>query len=272
MFDGDGIGIKNLELALARWSELNTDAGIATAGANTTVSDTRKNWPVNQWVGGLVKIIKANGQEYSRVIASNTATQITFAALPGGVVVAADDFYSVRVIGGGGGAADVTDRWNRQLGQIDIARVLGAALAHANPVIARLTTGAGFDINLTTLSRLQRWGRDIDPAWVHAAEVVAPAAGTALVTQVVGAGVSGYIYGFFISAQEANDFLINWTSGGAPYSKRIIFGGGGVVQDVETVALNEGLPADTGTNVTITNVNAAAPLKVYQANLLYVEV
>jgi len=34
-----------------------------------------------------------------------------------------------------GAAVDVIDRWPRQLGQIDVARVLGAALAPANPVI-----------------------------------------------------------------------------------------------------------------------------------------
>lgn len=116
-----------------------------------------------------------------------------------------------------------------------------------------------------------RWGRNVLPTWVHAAEVVAPGAGTALVTKAVGAGKAGYIYGFFISAQEGNDFLINWTSGGAAKSKRIIFGGSGSTEAVDPVALNEGLPADAGTNVTITNVNAAAGGKVYQANLLYGE-
>jgi len=122
------------------------------------------------------------------------------------------------------------------------------------------------------LAKYQRWGRNVTPTWTHATEVVAPGAGTALVTQAVGAGKVGYIYGFFISTQESNDFLINWTSGAAGRSKRIVFGGGGVIQDVEPVALNEGLPADTGTNITITNVNAGTAGKVYQANLLYAEV
>ncbi|HLE80328.1 MAG TPA: hypothetical protein VJA25_03455, partial [Dehalococcoidia bacterium] len=58
----------------------------------------------------------------------------------------------------------------------------------------------------------QRWGRAISVAWVHAAEQVAPGAGAVLVTRAVSAGVSGYIYGFLISAQEANNFLLNWTS------------------------------------------------------------
>lgn len=40
-------------------------------------------------------------------------------------------------------AVDVTDRWARQLGQIDIARVLGAALAAGNPVITGIYDALG---------------------------------------------------------------------------------------------------------------------------------
>jgi len=44
------------------------------------------------------------------------------------------------------GAIEVTlaNDWTRELGQVDLARVLGAALAHDNPVIARLTDGSAF--------------------------------------------------------------------------------------------------------------------------------
>jgi hypothetical protein len=119
---------------------------------------------------------------------------------------------------------------------------------------------------------LQRWGREVSPEWVHADELTAPGAGTALVTKAVTAGKTGYIYGFFISAQGANDFLLNWTSGGAARSKRIVFGGGGSTECVDPIALNEGLGADAGTNVIITNVNAATAGMIYQANLLYGEV
>ena len=118
----------------------------------------------------------------------------------------------------------------------------------------------------------QRWGRAVSVAWVHAAEQVAPGAGAVLVTRAVSADVSGYIYGFLISAQEANNFLLNWTSGGVARSIRIPFAGAGASEAVDPVALNEGLPADAGTDVTITNVNAAAPLMIYQARLLYGEV
>jgi len=40
--------------------------------------------------------------------------------------------------------ADVSDKWARQLGKVDLSRVLGADLAHNNPVISRLTNGAAF--------------------------------------------------------------------------------------------------------------------------------
>jgi len=127
------------------------------------------------------------------------------------------------------------------------------------------------DIPLSTLSRIVRWGRDVDPFWVHGAEVTAPAAGTALVSKSVSAGRTGYIYGFFISSGEPNDFMIKWTSGAVSYSIRIVFPGKGSLQYVDFTPLNEGLPADPGTTISITNVNAGSAGIVYQARLLYVE-
>jgi hypothetical protein len=220
---GDGIGQKNLELALARKTEVAVDGGLATGGGNTTLDDATKSWTVNSWAGGVIQIIKSDGKECFRNISANTDTQITFAALPVGVVVAAGDLYAIRSMP-------------------------------------------------STLGQELRWGRSVNPAWTYAAEQVAPGAGTALVTQAVSAAKSGYIYGFFISCQEANNFLLNWTSGGVARSKRIIFGGAGSSEAVDPVALNEGLPADAGTNVTITNVTAAVAGMIYQANLLYGEV
>jgi len=88
-------GIRNIELALARWTVPAVDSGHATGGTDTTLNDTRKDWPIDRWVLGQIHIIKANGAEYFRDITANTATQITFAALPGGVVVDTDDIYTV---------------------------------------------------------------------------------------------------------------------------------------------------------------------------------
>jgi hypothetical protein len=128
------------------------------------------------------------------------------------------------------------------------------------------------DVALSVLATLKRWGRNVSPVWIHGGEVTAPAANTALVSKTVTSGKSGYIYGFFISAGEANDFKINWTSGGSSYSRRIVFAGKGSLQYVDFVTFNEGLPADGGTNITITNVNAGSSGVVYQAAILYAEV
>jgi hypothetical protein len=117
-----------------------------------------------------------------------------------------------------------------------------------------------------------RFGRDVSPTWVHGDEVTAPVAGTALVSKTVSSGKTGYIYGFFISAGEANDFKISWTSGGMTYSIRIPFGGQGCIHYTDSIALNEGMGADAGTSITITNVNAGSSGVIYQARLLYAEV
>jgi len=125
--------------------------------------------------------------------------------------------------------------------------------------------------NIYSMPANIRWGRNVAPTWVIGSEATAPAAGTALVSKTVSTGKKGYVYGFMITAQEANDFKVNWTSGGTAYSKRIVFGGKGTTHFVDAVALNEGLPADAGTSVTITNVNAGATGIVYQCAILYAE-
>jgi len=160
--------------------------------------------------------------------------------------------------------------------QFDANNFLRAAIASDEVGLATETTLssvlAQLDVTLSTLARLKRWGRDIEPEWVHGDEVTAPAAGTALISKTVSAGKVGYIYGFFISAGEANDFRINWTSGGATKSIRIPFSGKGALQYVDFAALNEGLPADEGTDITITNVNDGSSGVIYQARLFYAEV
>jgi len=128
------------------------------------------------------------------------------------------------------------------------------------------------DIALSTLAKLQRWGRNVEPTWIHGDEITAPAENTKLVSVTVGSGKKGYIYGFFIMAGEANDFKITWTSGGETKSIRIPFSSGGALHYVDIVPLNEGLPADSETEISITNVNAGSSGVVYQARLLIAEV
>ena len=65
---------------------------LATGGTNTTLVDADVDWPVNIWAGVPVKI-RQGTLEYTRTVTSNTATQLTFPALPVGVAVAVGDAY-----------------------------------------------------------------------------------------------------------------------------------------------------------------------------------
>lgn len=127
-------------------------------------------------------------------------------------------------------------------------------------------------VNTEALARLIRWGRDVSPAWVVGAEISAPAAGTPLVSVTVSPGKQGYIYGFAVTATEANSFRIRWTSGGVAYSYLIHFPSAGTLHYADLIAINEGLPADGGTAISIANVDASSAGSVYQAMLLYAEV
>jgi hypothetical protein len=121
---------------------------------------------------------------------------------------------------------------------------------------------------LSGIAPLVRYGRFVSPTWTYGSEATAPAAGSTLVSVSVPSGRRGYIYGIFISAGEGNDFRINWTSGGTARSIRVSFAGRGTVLAVFNIPINEGLPADGGTSITITNVNAGSSGIVYQAGLL----
>lgn len=76
-------------------TEVSIDSGVATGGTNTTLQDTTKSWEVNMWVGCIVEV-DIGGIEYHRTITANTATVLTFNALPGAVW--AGDPYEIRRI------------------------------------------------------------------------------------------------------------------------------------------------------------------------------
>ena len=132
--------------------------------------------------------------------------------------------------------------------------------------------GLAKDSTLAAVPTLTRFGRSVSPAWVIGSEVTAPAAGTNLVSRTVSSGKTGYAYGLLISAGEANDFKLVWTSGGASRSLRIAISSRGTILIVSPVPLNEGFPADGGTTVAVQNINAGSSGVVYQAALLYGEV
>jgi len=128
------------------------------------------------------------------------------------------------------------------------------------------------DTALSVLYSLIRFGRATSPFWVVGSEVTAPASGTALVSKTVSTGKKGYVYGVFIMAGEANDFRLTWTSNSTSYSLRIPLCGRGAIMVASLIPLNEGLPADAGTTVSLTNINAGGSGVVYQSALLYAEV
>lgn len=79
--------------------------------------------------------------------------------------------------------ADISDKWARQLGLVDISRVLGAAMSHSNPLYMRLTNGSTFidprDRNWTITEALAR-------SWLlTASDIVTVNAGTNLNTSAL---------------------------------------------------------------------------------------
>ncbi len=124
-------------------SEAAIDEGTATGGTNTTLVDNTKGWQVNIWEDALVEVT-IGGITYVREIDSNNATTLVFAAnpLPGGVVVAAGNVYSVKRVVSPLNPLARAEVHNTAV--VAAADILGAALAPLNtPCLFRIA--AGFD-------------------------------------------------------------------------------------------------------------------------------
>lgn len=94
IFSGTGAGqirqiISNTGNSLT-WSQVGTapdsssryfivgfDAGVATAGGATTITDSSKSWAVNRWTNYAVRILHGTGRGQIRIIVSNTSTALT---------------------------------------------------------------------------------------------------------------------------------------------------------------------------------------------------
>jgi hypothetical protein len=63
--------------ATSRYFILGFDAGTATAGSSTTITDSTKSWTVNAWRNYAVRIMAGTGAGQILPIASNTATALT---------------------------------------------------------------------------------------------------------------------------------------------------------------------------------------------------
>lgn len=61
----------------SRYFIIGFDAGTATSGASTTITDSTKAWAVNRWTNYSVRILAGTGVGQIKPIASNTATALT---------------------------------------------------------------------------------------------------------------------------------------------------------------------------------------------------
>jgi len=159
--------------ALSRILEVSEDSGTATGGTNTTLEDGTKNWETDMWINGTIHIFK-NGTEYLRTVSANTATTITFAALPPGVEVAAGDSWAIRRPIA---VADISDRATRLLGIIYGSQ--------GQQLLQRATT---YDL----LMQLRHAGVEIDPRDIRTITEVLPVKDTTqrLVAASVAAGTT----------------------------------------------------------------------------------
>jgi hypothetical protein len=61
----------------SRYMIIGFDAGTATSGASTTITDSTKSWESNRWKNYVVRIMAGTGAGQYRPIASNTSTALT---------------------------------------------------------------------------------------------------------------------------------------------------------------------------------------------------
>lgn len=113
--------VKALREALGAAYQILVLSGTATDGSGITLVDTGQAWGIDEYKGDEVRFT-IGGVAYRRAITSNTATELTFPALPVGVVVTSGLAYEIwRYVG----ISDLSDRVARELGIIDNLRKWG---------------------------------------------------------------------------------------------------------------------------------------------------
>lgn len=115
------------------------------------------------------------------------------------------------------GAADVpdlSDRWARQLGQTDLARVLGAALTNANPVLAGIFDAAG--------NRMPSMDAAARPGFVdmidRAGRLVGAISGTVDITELPAAAALSDTFANPTTTQIGS-FLMGWENGASQWER-----------------------------------------------------
>ena len=131
-----------------------------------------------------------------------------------------------------------------------------------------ITTNINYPLNQI------RWGQPVEPNWVYGVVTTGPTAGAVLVSQGVSSGYNGYIWGYFLSTNDTagNTFLIKWTYNNTTYQQMVVFGGAGTVNFITNKAVNSGLPAQGGSTMAISILNAGSTNALYMAGLLWGQV
>lgn len=116
--------------ASSHYQIIGFDAGIATSGAASTLTDSTKSWAVNRWANYCVRILAGTGAGQVRPIVSNTSTALT-------------------VVGTWDTNPDNTSVFSIQ-GDLDKAYLFGGGIA-ATPII-------NFSSQVQSFGRQQDWG------------------------------------------------------------------------------------------------------------------
>jgi len=147
--------------ATSRYMIIGFDAGTATAGASTTLTDSTKAWATNRWANYAVRILSGTGAGQVRAIASNTATTLTviggWAITPNATsvyVIQGDPSKTYLFLGGSSGVLihnleSGTPTFGREQ-DFGIARNAAATVAGHNPVAIASLANTGTTGTTTT--------------------------------------------------------------------------------------------------------------------------
>jgi len=105
----------------------------------------------------------------------------------------------------------------------------------------------------------------LDIVYVQGSEVKGPSAGATLMSYTVPQGFRAHVVAVEVLAGDANEFTLGWTSGGSARSKKIYVPTAGYYMVKFPLPPTLGAPADAGTAVTLSVVNAGLASSKYYA-------
>lgn len=178
------------------------DAGTATAGSSTTLTDSTKAWSTNRWANYLLRVVSGTGKGQTANILSNTATALTFYK----PLTTALDNTSVYVIQGdkdncyiafGGQAGIIVN--SLEQGLATNSRVydeglvrLGSAQYGAGPAVP-ITSGAGAAGTITVTTTIPH-GFKTGWSITHKGDTGASAVANNITATITVTGASTYTY------------------------------------------------------------------------------